>query len=265
MSYGVKTNRERAEAAIPAGIVHGLIAYALVAGFSVDLPEAARDTLRMVRLMPEEVPRPEPSVPPAPEPIFTDVVRPAADPREEGAASPPNLRSRATELALPEPVIQLPVPNPLVVADKPGTGRDRTSGNADVPGPGTGSGGFGEGSGSGWRGDGPGGGGYGYPTPPRLIRGSLRDSDYPRGLGELGVQGTVSVLYAVQPNGRVTNCVVTRSSGSRELDQTTCRLIEQRFRFEPSRDGRGRPIQSQIVENHSWEVREDPDERRGRY
>ena len=37
-----------------------------------------------------------------------------------------------------------------------------------------------------------------------------------------------------------------------------CALIERRFFYEPSRDWRGRPVDSQIVENHSWIVEDDP-------
>ena len=42
--------------------------------------------------------------------------------------------------------------------------------------------------------------------------------------------------------------------GNDALDDTTCRLIEERFRFDPSRDPQGRPVESMVVENHSWEI-----------
>ncbi len=66
------------------------------------------------------------------------------------------------------------------------------------------------------------------------------------------------MLYTVLTDGRAVDCRVTRSSGSDLLDATTCRLIERRFRFDPSRDGRGRPIVSHIEENHSWIVEDLP-------
>ena len=116
-------------------------------------------------------------------------------------------------------------------------------------------GGIGNGAGPG-EGDGAGGG-----TPPRRLSGRLRDSDYPRGLGEAGIEGTVSVEYRVELDGRVTDCVITRSSGSRLLDETTCDLIEQRFRYRPAHDRAGRPVISYIVENHSWIVHDEPPER----
>jgi protein TonB len=70
----------------------------------------------------------------------------------------------------------------------------------------------------------------------------------------------VGVRYLVWTDGRVRDCEITRSSGSAELDATTCRLIEARFRFRPSRDARGRTVPAVIVENHSWMIRREPAE-----
>ncbi len=123
-------------------------------------------------------------------------------------------------------------------------------------GTGTGSGGRGTGPGGGGDGDGDGGGF----SPPRRIRGSIRDSDYPAGIGEAGIGGTVSVIYAVETDGRATNCRITNSSGNDALDDTTCRLIEQRFRFNPSRDRAGRPVRSRIVQDHYWETQDEEPE-----
>ena len=62
----------------------------------------------------------------------------------------------------------------------------------------------------------------------------------------------LSVDLPVRPDGRVENCRVTRSSGVPLLDTTTCRLIVTRFRYRPSRDTAGRPVEADIVENHEW-------------
>lgn len=176
--------------------------------------------------------------------------------RPEGAASPPNLKSRAAEIAAPPPIIPLPVPPLVMVSKIASVGTDSTSGAAPVAGPGTGAGGVGTGSGSGGAGDGDGDGGT--ETPPRLRRGRLKDSDYPKGLGEGGVSGTVTVRYLVVKNGRVETCEIIKSSGNDQLDETTCRLIRERFRFEPSRDAAGRPVAAYLLENHSWSVEDDP-------
>ena len=64
--------------------------------------------------------------------------------------------------------------------------------------------------------------------------------------------------FVVASTGRVSDCDVTRSSGSRALDETTCRLIMQRFRYRPARDGAGRPIADTIRGEHVWELGPEP-------
>lgn len=250
--------QEQARAALAAVLVHALLAAGLVWGLGVDVPRALDRTLSLFLVPPPPPPPPISRPPPPPRQHAAGARR--QNPGREGAASPPNLRSEAAEIIAPRPPIPLPLPSPVAAAPIPKLGMDPSSGAALVRGPGTGSGGFGNGSGSGAGGDGDGGGGYGDDSPPRQIRGRLRYSDSPAlGDGE-GVSGTVSVRYTVTVDGRAVNCRITRSSGSRALDEITCRLIEQRFRFDPARDWRGRPIQSDIVENHSWEARDDPSE-----
>lgn len=66
------------------------------------------------------------------------------------------------------------------------------------------------------------------------------------------MSGTVGVRYRVNADGKVSDCLVTHSSGYLALDSLTCGLIERRFRFSPARDETGRPVSSIIVEEHSW-------------
>lgn len=246
MTIAAETRNRKIGSALAAAAVHGVLGYAFVTGLAVDFTRAVSDDLKLFAIAPK----------PPPPPIVTVVPRPIRSSRPEGAASPPNLRSKATELVAPKPIVPpvLPPP-PVVVALKAGTGSDASSGAADVAGPGTGSGGQGDGTGSGGFGDGDGDGGA--EIPPRLLRGRIRNSDYPRSAGAAGVGGAVSVRFTVRTDGRVSGCAVTRSSGSRELDATTCRLIEQRFRYAPARDEEGRPFEAVILQRHFWEVREE--------
>ena len=201
-------------------------------------------------------------VPPAPPPPEKQkpVPQKLRSGRPEGEASPPNLRAEPTELVAPTPIVPLPVPPPLPAAPIAGTGAMSSAGSADIAGPGFGSGGVGNGRGSGGAGDGDGGGGGREETPPEWVRGRIRDSDFPDALAESGVGGTVGVRYTVWSDGRVVDCEVTASSGNRLLDDTTCRLIRERFRFRPSRDRQGRAVAAQIVESHSWMVERLPPE-----
>ncbi|WP_442679790.1 TonB family protein [Sphingomonas sp. ASY06-1R] len=181
--------------------------------------------------------------PPAPE-------RPHAR-AHSGPAAPRNLRAKPTPLVVPPPLVALAPPPPIIAAPVASTGAAARAGASDLPGPGTGAGGIGAGLGGGGDGGGDG-------MPPRHIRGRIRDGDFPRALAEAGAGGTVGVRYRVGINGRVGDCSVTRSSGNADLDALTCRLIQQRFRFDPSRDGAGRKVPSIIVENHSWLIERLP-------
>ncbi|MEH3121922.1 MAG: TonB family protein [Sphingomonas phyllosphaerae] len=68
----------------------------------------------------------------------------------------------------------------------------------------------------------------------------------------------MAVKYLVWSDGRVRDCRVTKSSGNATLDATTCRLIQRRFRYDPSRDAEGRPVPAWIVENHEWIIVPEP-------
>ena len=223
-------------------LLHAALGLALLTGFGVIRPAAVADALKVLDLMPPRVPPPPPPFNPQPR-----------RERKSSAAAPPNLKAQATEIVAPRPVIPPLLPPPLPAAPIADRGVQPSSGASDRAGPGTGAGGEGIGTGSGGNGDGDGG----DDTPPQRRSGRITDRDYPRAAGEQGASGTVGVRYTVSEQGRVTDCFVTHSSGNAELDTTTCRLIRERFRFEPSRDARGRPVESMIVENHSWGVRRD--------
>ncbi|HEY0117027.1 MAG TPA: TonB family protein [Allosphingosinicella sp.] len=272
MAYGSDSS-DRVRAAVPVALVHVLLAFALLRGLASAPPIPEQDELRLIELPPEQpVPAEEPP-PPPPAPGRAQPLR-QADPRPEGAASPPNLEARPTPIVAPEPIVPVPLPPPPIrAAPVAGTGLAPSAGAAAIRGPGTGSGGIGTGTGSGRGGGGAGGGGggggggegAGGVTPPRQIAGRLSIDDMPEALREAGFRGTVWVIYRVEASGGVTGCRVTRSSGSRALDSTTCRLIEQRFRFRPSRDALGRPSWGYIEEYHEFESEiEPPEPPRGR-
>lgn len=169
----------------------------------------------------------------------------------KGRPSPPNLRNKATQIVAPPPRLPpLIVPPPVVTAPYAGTGAATQSGASDRAGPGRGAGGIGDGDGGGGDGDGD---GYGEGvTRPRQIRGRLRFSDLPPDLREQKAGGELKLQYRIGIDGRVSDCRILVSSGRPSLDATTCRLITERFRFRPSKDARGNPVPSIMVETHGW-------------
>jgi protein TonB len=183
--------------------------------------------------------------PPEEEVVVEQVPAPQQDApkEEEGAASPENIRSRATPVVAPKPPIPLPIPPPIAVTQTPGTGNEPTQGASDRPGPGTGAGGVGTGTGSGGAGSGTGGGGSGgVATRPAVVRG-ITNRDYPSEVAKYWPRGgAVFIAVRILPNGRATDCKINRSIGVPAIDQWTCKLVEERAVFRPATDPSGRPV-----------------------
>ena len=78
------------------------------------------------------------------------------------------------------------------------------------------------------------------------------DKDYPADALAAREQGLVGFTLEVGPDGRVSGCTVTRSSGSTALDSTTCGVISSRARFTPARDAGGAPVADEIRGRISW-------------
>jgi len=241
-----------------AGVVllHVLLGWALLMSLAPRLVQEVSETLGVfnVREMPPSPPI-EPIQPEVRAPVETPKPQTAPAPaKTQGAAAPP-----APPPAAPRAVVR-DVPLPVAAGIVPSSGGEVTplSGQADWVGRGSGSGGQGSGTGSGTAGSGTGGGGTGgtgsggagiVAARAKLRGGKILPADYPRAAG--GAQGVVEANLSVNAAGVVTGCRVTRSSGNKVLDDTTCRLIRERFRFAPALDSEGRAI----ADVHGWRQR----------
>lgn len=231
-------------AALSLALQFGVIAV-LIYGLAPKFVARAVETFSTVALDPP--PTPPPPRPPPPPPAQA---RAAA-----GKAAPANSRAKAAEvLVAPQPI---PLPVPIRAALVPAIGSADHSGAAPLPGPGSGAGGAGNGTGSGNSGDGSGAGdGTGDGDggdDAEWTGGRITDRDVPKSARDtLRQGGTTSALVAISASGRATDCRVTRSSGSGELDATACRLILQRFRFRPATDRAGNRIAGQIAYDQEW-------------
>ena len=242
---------DRIKSGLAVAAIHLLLGYALLSGLGVSIQPTLRDAQQLIEITLEE---PPPETPARPDTEKSAVAKPK-DP--EGAASPANLKSTPTEIVVEPSVIRLPPP-PINAAPIAGTGTAAKAGAAILPGPGTGAGGVGTGLGSGLYGNGTGGGGGGRGIRARLISGGIGPDDYPRRAVQLRAQGTVYLRFTVYPNGRVRNCIVTRSSGHRDLDAATCPLLERRLRYRPARDAAGKPVAETIAGQHEWLLGPEP-------
>lgn len=219
-------------------LVHLLLAWALIAGLGYRFVAPRSDELKTFDVV--ETPPP----PPAQQPV------PPRSSAPEGAAAP-NLKAEpAPMMAAPPPRIRIEVAQQVGAAPIAGAGADPSAGASAVPGPGTGAGGTGSGLGSGGLGSGTGAGGIAVRA--RLISGEIDDDDYPRAAYRARISGTVTARLSVGVDGRITECNVSHSSGNAELDETTCRLIRQRFRYAPARDRDGHAVPSETGWRQTW-------------
>ncbi|QNM81980.1 energy transducer TonB [Sphingomonas sabuli] len=230
--------KDKGGALMAVALVHvGLFFMLLQLSGKIDLtdPQGALDVFDVT-----EVPPP----PPPEQPVVQRTQAQQKPEAKEGAASPKNIRSTATEIVSPRPQISLPVPVPMATTTTPNTGTEATQGASDVVGPGTGAGGIGTGTGSGGAGNGTGGGGGGgYLTPPQLLSPVLRGRDFPRQLIDAWPRGAeVFTRLRVSPSGAVIQCIVDRGTGNPQIDATICSIVQQRFRFNPALDKSRRPV-----------------------
>lgn len=216
---------------------------AFLAVVAVGLSLASGLDLHVVRTVSEAISAIAVSVPPPPAPETPKAV---ASEKASGKASAANKHAKAAPVAAPKAKLP-PIVPPIAAAPKPGAGNDASAGATPNPGTGSGAGGRGNGTGAGGLGNGTGGG-----TKAAWRSGAIRDGDYPRTASAAKTGGEVEVRFTIQPSGGATGCRVSRSSGDAALDATTCRLIEDRFRFKPATNAAGDPIASAYGWRQSW-------------
>jgi protein TonB len=222
--------RERVYALAAVALIQAALAFALLAGLHVDVTHPADVVQHLIDItLPKPLPPPPPPPPPPHKPKQTQTPAPKAAPAKLGGSPGP------------KPAHAPPSVTPIV-AMKP-TAAASGGGSGSGPALGVGAGG------------GAGGNGYGDDeggSDLEQIAGEITQNDYPRHLRDAGVGGRVSFVFTVEPNGRVSRCTVTRSSGVPDLDALTCRLIQQRFVYHPSTDRYGRPIADEVEGDHDW-------------
>jgi protein TonB len=102
------------------------------------------------------------------------------------------------------------------------------------------------------------------PPPPRFTpkgaqpRGNpgswATTDDYPSRALREEKEGVTRFTVQVSPEGRVTSCSVTGSSGTPELDDAACRAITRRARFNPATNGEGQPVAGTYSNSVRWQI-----------
>jgi protein TonB len=219
MSYAERKqmSSNRTAALVVVGLIHLILGYVLVTGLALNVMKEAVEDLKTFDV--EEEPPPPEEEPPPPE------NQPQTPPPPQVAAPPPLVRT-----PMQVPTIQA-TPNPPPFVPTPVY-------RPAPPAP---------------------------PAPPPVrrvepqsvsgnLQGLFRESDYPSSALDNEEQGTVSVSLNIGPNGRVSNCSVTGSSGSRTLDSATCRVLTSRAKFTPARDSSGNPTSGTFRQRITWRL-----------
>lgn len=235
MAYtGQISGRQKALSGGGALIAVAAVGLGLASGLDLDVVRKAGEAITAIAI-------------PAPPPPREETA-PSKTPSEKasGKASAANRHAKAAAVAAPPPKLP-PVAPPVAAAPRPGEGNAPSAGAAPDPGPGSGAGGRGDGTGAGGSGNGSGGG-----TKAVWRSGTIRDRDYPPEARRARIGGEVEVRFTIEASGRVSRCRISRSSGDASLDETTCRLIEERFRFKPATNAAGEPVASQYGWRQTW-------------
>ena len=95
------------------------------------------------------------------------------------------------------------------------------------------------------------------PTPKGNPANWATTNDYPTRALREEREGTTSFRVTVGPDGRVTGCSVTSSSGSPDLDDATCANVTRRARFNPATDGEGQPTSGSYSNRVRWVIPKD--------
>lgn len=235
MAYRAADNPERIKAFAGVILVHAALGFAILSGLNVHIVERTVERLKAFDI--NEAPPPPPQPPP---PRQT----PEKAKEEEGAAGK---KAVPTPVVAPEPRIVVPYTPPVTAARVAGTGGASTAG-ASTAGTGTGAGGSGSGPGGGGRGD------FSGFTPARMLN-KIPDREYRRISGGRIPAGSATIAFRVQPNGRMANCRVTRSSGDPQVDSIVCQAAMAYLRFSPARDPSGRPLAYDMSYTPTWRPR----------
>lgn len=235
MAYSGQLSREqRGLAGVGALLIAVAVGAGLASGLDLDAVRRASEAITAIAIR-----APEPPIEKtAPQEVDAD--------KPSGKASAANKHAKAAPVVAPKTELP-PIVPPISAAPHPGAGNDASAGAADRAGPGSGAGGRGDGTGAGGAGTGTGG-----TSKAVWISGAIRNRDYPKEASRARIGGEVEVRFTIQPSGRVSGCRVTRSSGDASLDATTCRLIEERFRFRPATNAAGENVASQYGWRQSW-------------
>lgn len=91
-------------------------------------------------------------------------------------------------------------------------------------------------------------------TPRGNPAGWVTTDDYPARALREGREGTTGFSLSYNEDGKPTNCQITASSGSDDLDQQTCKSLMRNARFKPGRNSEGQPVAGTYSNRVRWVI-----------
>lgn len=224
-----KMSSGRITAIVIVALLHALLGYAVITGLAYNVIKKAAEDLKTFDVV-EEPPPPE-EEPPPPPPETPQVETPPPP-----VVSPPPIVRVNTP---PPPVSSVNTAPPPIITPRAVPAPPAPPAPPPPPPP---------------------------PPPAQKVesaraRGNLAalisDADYPPSAQRAGEEGTTGFALNIGPDGRVTGCNVTSSSGSSALDQATCRILQRRARFTPARDSNGQPTADTYRARITWQLKDE--------
>ncbi|MDP4538966.1 TonB family protein [Qipengyuania sp. DY56-A-20] len=229
MAYADQIRRPSPTGMIAVVAVHAAIGTALITGLSftgVLKPPPKPLTGAQIELPkpPPPEPSPEPQREPRPEaraPVETIVA-----PTPPITFEPPTPGFETTKIVLPtRPIVERPGSDPTAIPAPQPSAVSTPSGVAPLA------------------------------ARPRNDPGRwITSNDYRSSWIARELTGTARFRLEIAADGRVTDCTITGSTGHSILDTATCRLLEQRARFEPARNAKGDAVAGSFANAVRWEL-----------
>lgn len=197
-----KMSGNRITALIVVAILHVIVGYALVTGLAYEAVKKIKERVETFDVK-EEKPPEEPPPPPPDQPLPPPPIVAPPPPISFDRPSPVQAVATPPAVVLP-PTVTAPPPAPPPPPPAPSQARPaRPKGQG------------------GWA--------------------ARIQDNYPSAALRKEIEGTVGVRVTVGPDGRVSGCTVTGSSGSGDLDSAACDGMTRYARFDPALDAAGNP------------------------
>ncbi|MFW2350283.1 energy transducer TonB [Qipengyuania sp.] len=206
----------RMVAIIIVALIHIALGYALITGLAYNAVQQVVERVTTIDI--EEPPPPEEEPPPPPEEVPDTPPPPVAPPPPINIApAPPPIRTQVTIPPPAPPRLVIPPPAPPAPPPPPSKAKGASPKGQN-----------------GWA--------------------SRIQNNYPRRAEREGIEGVVGMSVTVGPDGRVSSCNVTRSSGSSDLDSAACDGMMRYARYNPALDAAGNPISDTLAQSIQYKL-----------